>query len=134
MTQDAFYQDALDAIRQGVDLNRRGKDGISLLHYWVGAGREDIVELLISNGADVNQGDDFGWTPLHFAAANGNAPLVRLLVERGANVNALAVGGESPSVIDRLLGRKSRVSPRRAALNAGHAEIADYLAKAGGNS
>jgi len=52
---------------------------------------------------------------------------VRLLVEPGADVNALALTSEHRSLFDRLLGRLGRMTPRRAAPNAGHAEVADFL-------
>jgi len=127
MVEDRFLEEAREAIRSGADLNRRGKDGIGLLHYWVSAGRVDIVDLLLSNGADANIRDDSGWTPLHFAAANGNLELVRLLVERGADVNTLVATQSSRSPLDRALGRTPRITPRRAALDAGHTEVADFL-------
>jgi ankyrin repeat protein len=124
MERDAFYEDAAQAIRDGADLNRKGRNGIALLHYWVSAGRADIVELLLSNGADVDIREDQGWTPLHFAAANGNLDLVRLLVDRGADVTARAAGRRS--FLDRLLGRHPRLTPRAAA--DGHPEVVDFLA------
>ena len=128
MPQDRFLEEIREVVALGIDVDDRGKGGIALLHYWASAGREDIVELLLTSDADINIQDDSGWTPLHFAAANGNLAMVRLLVGCGADVNGLATSSKQ-SWLDRLLGRRGKVTPRTAALNAGHAEVAQYLAE-----
>lgn len=132
MSEDAFLTDLRDALKSGADPNGRGEGGIALLHYWVSAGRADLADLLLQNGADINLADDSGWTALHFASANGNMELVRLLVERGANVNAQAESPDTRTFLDKLLGRAGRITPRRAASNAGHSSVADYLGEKNG--
>lgn len=127
MAPDAFFEDTQDAIRGGADLNRKGRDGITLLHYWVNVGRADIVELLLDHRAGVNLPDDSRWTALHFAAAKGDLEMVRLLVARGADINAIARSPATRTFLDRLLGRPGKMTPRRAALNAGHSAVADFL-------
>jgi len=129
MPWDSFYRETQDTIRGGADLNHKGKNGITLLHYWVNAGRLDIVELLLDGKADINLTEDSNWTALHFAAAHGNLELVKLLVSRGADVQALADGTAKPGLLDRLLGRTAKVklTPCAAARNAGHQAVADYL-------
>lgn len=130
MPWDSHHRELQDAVRGGVDLNRKGPDGITLLHYWVNAGRAGFVELLLESGADINLTEDFKWTALHFAAAHGNLDLVKLLIGRGADVNAVADGASKGGFLDRLLGRKSKVllTPRAAAHDAGHQAVADFIA------
>ncbi len=41
-------------IRQGADVNVRGRDGISAIHDAIMIGRRDIAELLIASGADID--------------------------------------------------------------------------------
>jgi ankyrin repeat protein len=131
MPWDAFYRDTQDALRGGADPNHKGEKGITLLHYWVSAGRADIAELLLDNHADVNVREEFDWTALHFAAANGHLELVKLLIARGADLRAQAMGTAKKGLLGRLFGRKQKVllTPRAAALGAGHPEVADYIAR-----
>jgi ankyrin repeat protein len=66
------------------------------LHFAVEIGREDIVELLLTNKADVNARDKNGNTPLHFAALSSNNNLAELLLAKGVDVNAENNNRETP--------------------------------------
>jgi len=55
------------------------------LHFAVGKGHKEIVELLIAEGVDVNAKTNDGVTPLHFATTK---EIAELLIAKGADVNA----------------------------------------------
>lgn len=54
---------------------------------YLGYGRRDVVEFLLSAGASIQARDDGGLHPLHNACSFGHADVVRLLLEAGANPN-----------------------------------------------
>lgn len=85
---------------------------VSDLDAAAGCGQMYRVKAALNAGADVNEQGPFG-TPLHGAAENGHLEIVRLLVECGANVAALDTAGRTPRI---------------AAIQAGHAAVAQYLA------
>lgn len=65
----------------GFDLDVRGNDGGTVLHYAAEYGSPALVAYLIEKGSAINIEDAFANTPLDLA--NGEA-IVKLLVERGA--------------------------------------------------
>lgn len=58
-----------------------------LKYLYVGYGRRDVVEYLLSAGAQIQARDDGGLYPIHNACSFGHADVVRLLLEAGANPN-----------------------------------------------
>ena len=54
---------------------------------FVGYGRGEVVEFLLSAGASIQARDDGGLHPLHNACSFGHSDVVRLLLEAGANPN-----------------------------------------------
>jgi ankyrin repeat protein len=75
---------------KGVDVDE-GDDSwpeMTPLHYAVGEGHTEVVELLIANGADVSAKDNIGRTPLHYAAFGSDKEIIELLIAEGADVNA----------------------------------------------
>ena len=79
----------------GADVNAKHakrEDGITQLHFAVGKGHKEIVELLIAKGADVNAKTDDGVTPLYFATTK---EIAELLIAEGADVNAKSESGIS---------------------------------------
>jgi ankyrin repeat protein len=74
-------------IAAGADVNAND-DGVTPLHYAAGAGRKEIVELLITEGADVNaklvsDGPHKGKTPLNAANEENHAEITDLLRKHG---------------------------------------------------
>ncbi len=85
-----------DAVREAVTaapnllgrtVERSGEGGWTPLHLAVGAGRPDVVRVLVEAGADLTAATEAGATPLHVALER--APdLVPLLRELGAPLDA----------------------------------------------
>ncbi|KAF2137710.1 uncharacterized protein K452DRAFT_301685 [Aplosporella prunicola CBS 121167] len=90
-------------------LNRKDKDGRSLIHFWAETGGEfvpsnevdksqafqalarlgqdDIVGSTLAAGADINVLDAQGKSVLHYAAANGKLGILQSLVKAGVDIN-----------------------------------------------
>ena len=51
----------------GADVNAKGEEGLTPLHYAAREGHKEITDLLLTNGADVNAKNDEGGTPLDWA-------------------------------------------------------------------
>ncbi|WP_433269156.1 ankyrin repeat domain-containing protein [Actinosynnema sp. CS-041913] len=85
-------------LRNGVDLNARGSDGLTALMVAAGKGNAELVRVLIDAGADVFTADSAaGGTALHKAVQGGDLDTVKLLVEAGAFVDAVATStGHTP--------------------------------------
>jgi tankyrase len=65
-------------------------------NLFIGFGRKDVVEYLLSQNANVHMKDDGGLIPLHNAASFGHAEVVQLLLNHHSNVNALDSWNFSP--------------------------------------
>ncbi len=74
-------------LEAGQDVNRRDRDGETLLHFAVRAGNAEMVKFLLDKGADMKAQAIHGGTPLHYAAALGQREILELLMEKGAVVN-----------------------------------------------
>ena len=61
----------IEAVKQhlaaGADVNAKGEEGLTPLHYAAREGHKEITDLLLTNGADVNAKNDEGGTPLDWA-------------------------------------------------------------------
>ena len=71
-----------------VDLNAKGYNGWTPLHYAARWNHLEIAKLLISSGADLEAKDNGGITPLHLAAWEKSLEVAKLLISSGADVNA----------------------------------------------
>lgn len=60
---------------------------LHVLKFFIGYGRKDVVEFLLSAGASIQARDDGGLHPLHNACSFGHCDVVRLLLEAGASPN-----------------------------------------------
>lgn len=76
-------------LEAGADVNVRGDDGDTALHFSTGhwAPNEPSIRVLIIAGADIHARNDVGMTPLHSAVRAGRIDAVRLLIEAGADPN-----------------------------------------------
>jgi ankyrin repeat protein len=78
----AVHFDDLDAARllieAGIDVNQRGDLGRTPLHEACGAGRGDMVRLLVANGADLHAQTE-GDVPFALARLNGHDAICDLL-------------------------------------------------------
>lgn len=70
-------------VKNGMNINFRGGDGLTPLMTASLYGRFSIVEYLVNNGADVNIQADNGSTAAQLAAANGHWEIVNFL-QRGS--------------------------------------------------
>jgi ankyrin len=80
---------------RGVDVDTRGVDGTTALHWAARADRLDTVRLLLESGASATATDRYGVTPLYLAAENGSAAVIAALLDAGADANAVAPIGET---------------------------------------
>jgi hypothetical protein len=87
-------------IAAGVDVNARGRDGVTALHLAVTNPKsEKIVGMLLAAGARVSARTTSGETPLHWAVSIGSfasEATVRMLIAAGAGVNAVASEWATP--------------------------------------
>ncbi len=84
------------ALTRGGDVDERGPDGTTALHWAARADRLETVRALLAAGADASAADRYGVTPLQLAAVNGNAAMIGLLVAAGADAVAAGPDGETP--------------------------------------
>ena len=73
-------------LETGADVDVRTSGGVTLLMEAAGAGRTDIMELLISHSADVNATNKNGCSPLFYAATHYRGYALRVLLGAGASV------------------------------------------------
>jgi uncharacterized protein len=103
--------------------NVRNKLGASPLAEAANLANAELVSLLLKAKADPNGSNEDGQTPLMLAARTGSLEVAKLLVAAGANVNARerwrgqtalmwAIGANSPTLVDYLIGRKADIEAR----------------------
>ena len=74
-------------IDKGADVNEKGRDNFTALHWAAFYGKTEMVKILLSKGAEVNARSETYGTPLTLAAQYGFADTVKVLLEKGADVN-----------------------------------------------
>ncbi len=83
-----------------VDINSRGKNEWTALHYAIEASQPDTVRYLLKKGADPNAAYENGATPLHLAAKEDyreTTELIDIILETGkCNINAVDNDGRTP--------------------------------------
>ena len=80
----------------GADVNARGKDGVTPLHFAAASGDTAAVSALLAGGASVDARDRDESTPLHQAALFGNMASVRALLAGGADADVRSKDGATP--------------------------------------
>jgi ankyrin repeat protein len=89
----AFTQGtAQSSQQQGVGLDARNTQGLTLLMVAASADQADTVRSLLAQGANINATSTDGRTALIAAAQNNHLDVVQILVTAGANLNAAARG------------------------------------------
>ena len=121
-------------IDKGANINLKGSDGRTPLHFAARKGLKKIAALLINQGANVNEKDNYTITPLHEAAGWGHKEFVALLITNGATINVKRRSGGTPTPLDNVqramkhYSHRSNYSPKKiAALK----ETAEFLRKNG---
>jgi uncharacterized protein len=116
---EARYDEVSDVIvaNPQLDLNARGKNGVTALISYVWRDRIDVVKNLLDRGADPNLQDNDGDTALHGAAQTGNVEIIEALIGKSANPNIKnSIGGTplmwaaaygNPEAIETLLSRNA---------------------------
>jgi truncated hemoglobin YjbI len=111
----------VDAVQRDPAIANRRFGGRTLLHYASGAGRLDVVALMLQLGADPGALDAGGHTALYSVAnecaSEAGPEIVRALLRAGAEVDAC--------------GGVTRATPLHMAARRGHVEIARALLDAG---
>jgi len=74
-------------IERGADVNEKGRDNFTPLHWAAYYGKTEMVKILLSKGAEVNARSETYGTPLTLAAQYGFTDTVKALLEKGADVN-----------------------------------------------
>jgi uncharacterized protein len=92
-------------LKQNVDVNEKGPDGTTALHWAVERDDADLVAALLAAKADPNVASVFGVTPLALACRNGNAAIASRLVRATANPNTPGRTGETPLMTAARTGR-----------------------------
>jgi len=89
------------------DINARGLDDFTPLHFAVSEGHYEAVKTLLKYKPDIEVTTRQHKTPLHLACNKGNLKVIRTLVEAGANINAQDEDRNTPSHILASLGLTS---------------------------
>jgi len=99
---DALKKGTVDDVKPfiekkgGYDVNAKGKDGYTPVHYATENESVDVLQYLISKGGDVHATNDKGRTPIFTAALYGNVPAMQCLKDHGAEVNLQDADGHTP--------------------------------------
>ena len=104
------------------DVNARGSDDMTVLHWASRGGHLGIALALLKRGADVHVQDKKKSTPLRYALGEGHIEVARLLLEHGAETGAQGMDGWIPlfwasrhghvEVVRLLLQHSADPSPR----------------------
>ena len=93
---------AKELISQGIDVNNRIFQSMTILHMAVVNGNKQAITFLLNNKASIDAKEQHGWTPLHMAVGAGfprrkrYPDIVRILLKQGADVNAQDIFGLTP--------------------------------------
>lgn len=80
-------------IKQGVDIEAKGKEKATAIHYAAKNDHVGVIKLLYYSGCDIDAEDQVGKTPLYWAAKHGSAAAARTLLTFGADRNSRTVTG-----------------------------------------
>ena len=86
-------------LAHGADVNARGNDCKTPLHYAAWHNALKMAKLLLNHGADVNARGDDAMTPLHYAAVVDAHEMEAFLLSKGADGNAEDTFGDTPCAL-----------------------------------
>lgn len=90
------FIDPAKKMLQVAELNTKGADNWTALHYAANEGHGDILEALIGKNIDLSAVTNQLRTALHLAAARGNTDICRLLCDQAAiDRNSIDVDGNT---------------------------------------
>lgn len=138
-------------IKNGADINKRYKTGLTLLHFAIKHDNADLITTLIKAGIRLNCENDDGITPLISAINYNFANIVEILINEGAEVNSYNCHGMLPimyaihlqsiSLVDILIKHGADLNKRMEngtgttlfhfAILLGNADLVSTLIKAG---
>jgi uncharacterized protein len=87
-----------------VEINSRGSEGQTPLHWMATLGDATGIELLLRAGAVIDAADSHGNTPLHEAVLCRQHTAVAALLSGGANAHLKNVLGQSPRALAEATG------------------------------
>lgn len=80
-------QQFVQALAETSSVDKKDRNGHTILFHAAGAGNRDLVEAVLRKNANVNAADYYGWTALHEAVWKNSAEVVEILLKAGAEVN-----------------------------------------------
>lgn len=104
-------------IQKGANVNAKGEDGKTPLHYTIEYDNVEFASLLIRNKAEVDAKDNSGYTPLHRCAIYNSTKIAKVLLENGCKYDEKV--------------KYNEYAPLHLAAEYCHPEIASLLVKAG---
>ena len=127
------------------DVNARGLDDMTALHWASRGGHSGIAQALLERGADVRIQDKKKWTSLRYALDKGHIEVARVLLKNGAETSPQGMDGWIPLCwasrhghvevarllleydVDASLQDKHESTPLHLASEAGHVEVVRIL-------
>lgn len=104
--KEADVEQVGELLRQGADVDTKGEDDNTPLHYAVE--HPKLVQILLEADADVSAKNSTGESPLHHAA-KGNTETVKLLLAKNADPNGKDFKGATPLHQAALAGNTENV-------------------------
>lgn len=97
---------ALRNALEGLDVNAKGINGLTLLYIACGYGCIESIHILLEKGAIVDPISEIGITPLYRACVLQKEEIVEILLEYKANVNIQDRNGNTPLHKVTILGNE----------------------------
>ena len=97
-------------LRQKVDVDARGPDGATALHWAAHWDDVDTATVLIRAGASPDAVNQYGVTPLSVACSDAGDAMVGALLGAGANPNITSPTGETPLMAAARTGKTGAVT------------------------
>ncbi|KAL3884702.1 hypothetical protein ACJMK2_024814 [Sinanodonta woodiana] len=83
-------------LRGGYDINMKGADDSTVLHFAAAKLNHIVCEFLVKYGAVIDARDYLQRSPLHMAARNPNCRVTETLIKLGSDIEAKDIHGDGP--------------------------------------